>query len=79
MPAETLAQALKCSTNELNAKTGFDLLYNNTTRFKSITGYREKLAETESVQNIPIIKDSPIMLLDPIKKINEYNFTYSLT
>ena len=38
--AEELAKALKCSTLELNAKTGFELLYSAVTRFKSIIGYR---------------------------------------
>jgi len=41
MKATDLAIALKCSPEELNCETAFELIYSAPTRFKSIVGYRE--------------------------------------
>lgn len=79
MKATDLALALKCGTSDLNCETAHDLLYKTPTRFKSIVGYRELIEKNETVESAKILRESPICLLDPIKKINEHNFTYSLT
>jgi hypothetical protein len=79
MKASDLAVALKCSPSELNCETAYELLYTAVTRFKSIIGYRELIATNETVESARVLKQSAIVLLDPIKKINEHHFTYSLT
>ena len=79
MKAADLAVALKCSATELNCETAYELLYSACTRFKSIIGYRELIANNETVESAKHLKECAIVLLDPIKKINEHNFTYSLT
>lgn len=79
MKAADLAESLKCSATELNCETAYELLYSACTRFKSIIGYRELIANNETVESAKHLKECAIVLLDPIKKINEHNFTYSLT
>jgi len=41
MSAQDFAKKLKCSPEELNCQTAYELLYGVNTRFKSIVGYRE--------------------------------------
>ena len=79
MSAADLATELKCSTTELGCETGYELLYSAPTRFKSINGYREQIVQNETPERAKILMQSPICLLDPIKVINQHNFTYSLT
>ena len=77
MSARDFARKLKCSPEELNCETAYELLYSVVTRFKSIMGYRE-LCQEKDKKTAGIMKDCPIVLLDPIKKINEHSFSYSL-
>lgn len=79
MKASDLAVALKCSPSELNCETAYELLYTAVTRFKSIIGYRELISAYETVESAKVLKQCAIVLLDPIRKINEHHFTYSLT
>lgn len=79
MKASDLAVALKCSPSELNCETAYELLYTAVTRFKSIIGYRELISANETVESAKVLKQCAIVLLDPIRKINEHHFTYSLT
>jgi len=77
MSARDFACKLKCSPEELNCQTAHELLYQVVTRFKSIMGYRELMYEKDK-KTAEIMMDCPIVLLDPIKKINEHAFSYSL-
>ena len=49
MKAEDFAVAIKGSPEELNCKTAYDLLWNVSTRFKSITSFRKMVNEKESL------------------------------
>ena len=78
--ARDFALKLKCSPEELNCQTAYELLYSVVTRFKSIIGYRE-LIEKKGQEDLNTMKnmlECPIILMDPIKTINQHSFSYSL-
>ena len=47
MPAETVAEAIRGKPENLNCKTGFDLIFNASTRFNCIKSFRDLLNEIE--------------------------------
>lgn len=50
MPAETVAEAIRGKPENLNCKTGFDLIFNSNTRFNCIKSFRDLLNEIEMKQ-----------------------------
>ena len=75
IPAEHFAEAIKGKPENLNCKTAYDLVFNVSTRFKSIVTFRDSIF---SSPDLPKIKESPIMLLDPIKPVYQYKYKYNL-
>ena len=77
MSAEEFAEAIKGKPEGLGCSTAYDLLFNASTRFKSVHTFRSNVfSQTE--QNAEKIKVMPIMLLDPIKVISHHKFKYAL-
>ena len=68
-PAGELAIALRCQPTDLNCTTAHELLFSAITRFKSITGFREIIKNTQSLETAQHICESPIILLDPARPI----------
>lgn len=81
MPAGTFAEAIKGTATDLTSKDAWNLIWTDTTRFKSILQFREMINESYQFQpeTMQMIKQSPIILLDPIKQIYGHKFTYQLT
>ena len=78
MSAEEFAIAIKGSPEELNCSSAYDLLWNVNTRFKSIISFRKMINEKISPDIVGRVMDSPVILLDPIRQIYGWKFTYSL-
>lgn len=68
LTAEEFAEAIKAKPEGLGCATAYELLFNASTRFKSVHTFRDSLF-TQSKDNAEKIKGMPIMLLDPIKPI----------
>ena len=81
MPVEQFVEAIRGQPVDLNCTIAADMLWNVPTRFKSVMSFREMIYEKYSVQPelLNHIKQSPIILLDPIKQIYGHKFTYQLT
>ena len=82
MPAEEFAVAIRGTPTELNCRTAHELLWNiPSTRFKSVMTFREIIHKTygANTDSLQMIKQSPIILLDPITPIYGHKFTYQLT
>ena len=81
LPAETVAQAIGGKPENLNCTSGFDMIFNSNTRFSCIENFRSSLNEIE-MKNPgykDMIKQSPIILLNPTKPIhNENQFRYDI-
>ena len=72
MTAEKTAEAIRGRPENLSAANGFDLIFNSGTRFNCIKSFRDLLNEHE--MKTPgykdIIKQSPIILLNPTKPVH---------
>lgn len=81
MSAEEFAVAIRGEPKELNCTIAHDLLWNTPTRFKSVVSFREMIYDKHklSPDTLQAIKESPIILLNPIKQIYGHKFTYQLT
>jgi hypothetical protein len=62
MSAEEFAEEIKGKPENLGCTTAYDLVYNVSTRFKSVQSFRTCIAEQP--ENIETIKTLPLMLLD---------------
>jgi hypothetical protein len=81
MPAEEVAEAIRGKPENLNCKNGFELIFEASTRFNCIKSFRDLLNEIEIQRKgyKDMIKESPIILLNPTKPIhNEKLFKYNL-
>ena len=81
MPAEEVAEAIRGKPENLNCKTGFELIFEASTRFNCIKSFRDLLNEIEIQKKgyKDMIKEQPIILLNPTKPIhNEKLFKYNL-
>lgn len=86
MPAEEFALAIRGKPDDLNCEFAYDLLFIAQTRFKSINSFRTLVydkftnaPDAEGKKELEDIKQSAIILLDPIKEISSHKFVYSLT
>jgi len=72
MTAEKTAEAIRGRPENLSCANGFDLIFNSGTRFNCIKSFRDLLNEHE--MKTPgykdIIKQSPIILLNPTKPVH---------
>ena len=80
-PAEQIAQAIKGKPENLGCSTGFELIFETTTRFNCIKSFRDGIntIEKEHPGYVKEIQKQPIILLNPTKPIhNEKMFKYNL-
>lgn len=78
--AEDVAAAIKGKPENLSCNTGFELLFEASTRFNCIKSFRDVIQNIEENQPgyIEKIKNSAIILLHPAKPVhNEKMFKYN--
>ena len=76
MSADKLAQAINWNVSKLtDCETAKQLLWKAPIKLHTITSFRDFSLKSGNLQ---AIKDSPIFLLDTIKKITDSKFTYGL-
>ena len=68
MSGEEFAYKIKGAYDKVENTSAYDMLYIQPARLKSIRGFREYIFDLDTTQ-IEKIKQSPILLLDPIKSL----------
>ena len=71
IPAADFVTAIRGTVDQLPCDNAYDLIYNSNSRYKSVNSFREIVQENPSPLMRQKIMSSPIMLLDPIKPIQD--------